>query len=90
MANSEADLVRRSGRRGDSRAHHSKPRGATSAEVGVRAVSTQAQDLFGAVGTPRVIVFGAGLGGVAAGVALKRAGIETFTIFERSSSPGGT
>ena len=26
MANSEADLVRRSGRRGDSRAHHSKPR----------------------------------------------------------------
>jgi cation diffusion facilitator CzcD-associated flavoprotein CzcO len=53
-------------------------------------VSTQAQDLFGAVGTPRVIVFGAGLGGVAAGVALKRAGIETFTIFERSSSPGGT
>ena len=65
-------------------------KGATSAEVGVRAVSTQAQDLFGAVGTPRVIVFGAGLGGVAAGVALKRAGIETFTIFERSSSPGGT
>jgi cation diffusion facilitator CzcD-associated flavoprotein CzcO len=53
-------------------------------------VSTQAQDLFGAAGTPRVFVIGAGLGGVAAGVALRRAGIETFTIFERSSSPGGT
>ncbi len=49
-----------------------------------------ASELFGPAGTPKVIVVGAGLGGVAAGVKLKKAGIETFTIFERSPSPGGT
>jgi cation diffusion facilitator CzcD-associated flavoprotein CzcO len=53
-------------------------------------VRESAEELFGPAGTPRVIVIGAGLGGVAAGVKLKRAGIETFTIFERSPSPGGT
>jgi cation diffusion facilitator CzcD-associated flavoprotein CzcO len=53
-------------------------------------MSMRAQELFGGAGTPKVIVIGAGLGGVAAGVKLKRAGIDTFAIFERSSSPGGT
>ncbi len=49
-----------------------------------------AQELFGPAGTPKVIVIGAGLGGIAAGVKLKKAGIHTFVIYERSSSVGGT
>jgi cation diffusion facilitator CzcD-associated flavoprotein CzcO len=49
-----------------------------------------APGLFGPAGTPKVIVVGAGLGGIAAGVKLKKARIETFTIFEKSSQPGGT
>ena len=39
---------------------------------------------------PRVAVIGAGFGGIAAGVALDRAGLPDFTIFERSTSIGGT
>jgi cation diffusion facilitator CzcD-associated flavoprotein CzcO len=46
--------------------------------------------LFGASGTPRVVVVGAGFGGLAAGVALRRAGITTFTIYESSLGIGGT
>jgi cation diffusion facilitator CzcD-associated flavoprotein CzcO len=38
----------------------------------------------------RVAIIGAGLGGVAAAVNLKRAGISSFTIFEQSAGPGGT
>ena len=52
--------------------------------------SSRAADLFGPAGTPTVAVVGAGFGGIATGVALKRAGIETFTIFERSERVGGT
>jgi cation diffusion facilitator CzcD-associated flavoprotein CzcO len=37
-----------------------------------------------------VAIVGAGLGGVAAGVNLKRAGVERITIFEQSAGPGGT
>lgn len=40
-------------------------------------------------GTPRVAVIGAGFGGVATAVRLKRAGIETFTVFERGDGVGG-
>jgi len=47
-------------------------------------------ELFGAAGTPQVVVVGGGFGGIAAGVKLKQAGIDTFTIFERSEAPGGT
>jgi cation diffusion facilitator CzcD-associated flavoprotein CzcO len=36
------------------------------------------------------VVIGAGFGGIAAGVKLKRAGINTFTIYESSSGIGGT
>src|SRR6185437_12800364 len=54
------------------------------------AARKSAQELFGPAGTPKAIVIGAGLGGVAAGVKLKAAGIETFRIFERSASVGGT
>jgi cation diffusion facilitator CzcD-associated flavoprotein CzcO len=47
-------------------------------------------DLFGPAGTPRVVVIGAGFGGIAAGVKLKQAGIDTFTIYESSPGIGGT
>jgi cation diffusion facilitator CzcD-associated flavoprotein CzcO len=39
---------------------------------------------------PRVAIVGAGLGGIALGVKLKQAGVESFTIFESSAGPGGT
>src|ERR1700683_1686272 len=48
------------------------------------------QQLFGAARTPRVVVVGAGFGGIAAGVKLKNAGIGTFTIYESSLGVGGT
>jgi cation diffusion facilitator CzcD-associated flavoprotein CzcO len=47
-------------------------------------------ELFGPAGTPRVVVVGAGFGGIAAGVELRRAGIDTFTIYESSEGVGGT
>jgi cation diffusion facilitator CzcD-associated flavoprotein CzcO len=40
--------------------------------------------------TPRVVVVGAGFGGIAAGVKMLRAGITTFTIYESSLGIGGT
>lgn len=40
--------------------------------------------------SPRVVVVGAGFGGIAAGVAMKRAGFESFTIYESSLGIGGT
>jgi len=49
-----------------------------------------AEELFGPAGTPRVVVVGAGFGGIAAGVKMKRAGIESFTIYESSLGIGGT
>jgi cation diffusion facilitator CzcD-associated flavoprotein CzcO len=48
------------------------------------------EELFGPAGTPKVCVVGAGFGGIAAGVKLKRAGIDTFTIYESSPGIGGT
>jgi cation diffusion facilitator CzcD-associated flavoprotein CzcO len=45
---------------------------------------------FGPAGTPQVVVVGAGFGGIAAGVKLLRAGIDTFTIYESSLGIGGT
>jgi cation diffusion facilitator CzcD-associated flavoprotein CzcO len=39
---------------------------------------------------PTVAIIGAGLGGIATAVHLKRAGISSFTIFEQSAGPGGT
>jgi cation diffusion facilitator CzcD-associated flavoprotein CzcO len=37
-----------------------------------------------------VAVIGAGFGGIAAAVKLTKAGIDDFTVFEKSSGPGGT
>jgi cation diffusion facilitator CzcD-associated flavoprotein CzcO len=48
------------------------------------------QELFGPAGTPRVVVVGAGFGGIATGVKLARAGVTTFTIYESSLGIGGT
>lgn len=39
--------------------------------------------------SPRICVIGAGFGGVSVGARLVRAGIETFTVFEKSSGVGG-
>ncbi len=50
----------------------------------------RSERLFGPGGTPSVAVIGCGPGGIAAGVNLKKAGIDSFTIFERSDGPGGT
>lgn len=49
-----------------------------------------ARELFGPAGTPRVAIVGAGFGGIAMAVKLKRAGIGTFTLFESSLGVGGT
>ena len=39
---------------------------------------------------PSVIIVGAGFGGIAAAVKLKRSGFENFTVLEQSAGPGGT
>ena len=49
-----------------------------------------AEDLFGPACTPKVVVIGAGFGGIAAAVKMKQAGIHTFTIYESSTGVGGT
>jgi cation diffusion facilitator CzcD-associated flavoprotein CzcO len=38
----------------------------------------------------RVAIVGGGMGGICQGIALKRAGIENFTIFEKGDGVGGT
>jgi cation diffusion facilitator CzcD-associated flavoprotein CzcO len=40
--------------------------------------------------SPRVVVVGAGMSGIAMGVALKRAGFDDFAILEKGSDVGGT
>ncbi|HET9121713.1 MAG TPA: alpha/beta hydrolase fold domain-containing protein [Solirubrobacterales bacterium] len=39
--------------------------------------------------TPTVAIIGAGFGGVGLGISLKRAGIDSFTIFEKADGVGG-
>jgi cation diffusion facilitator CzcD-associated flavoprotein CzcO len=46
--------------------------------------------LFGASGTPRVAIVGAGFAGIGLAVLLKKAGIDTFTVYEKAESVGGT
>ncbi|WP_099037373.1 flavin-containing monooxygenase [Mycobacterium neglectum] len=41
-------------------------------------------------GSPRVVIIGAGFGGLAAAVALRRKGIDDLSIIERSDGVGGT
>jgi cation diffusion facilitator CzcD-associated flavoprotein CzcO len=45
---------------------------------------------FGPTGTPEIAIVGAGFAGIATAVKLKKAGIHTFTVFEKSDGPGGT
>lgn len=40
--------------------------------------------------TPRVVVLGAGAGGLCAAIRLKQAGVESFTVLEKSDGVGGT
>jgi len=49
-----------------------------------------AQRHFGPAGTPQVAIVGGGFAGIATAVKLQRAGIHTFTVFEKSEGPGGT
>jgi cation diffusion facilitator CzcD-associated flavoprotein CzcO len=58
--------------------------------LGGGAAQMTSQELFGSTGTPRVVVVGAGFGGIGVGVKLKKAGIDTFTIYESSLGVGGT
>ena len=39
--------------------------------------------------TPRIAIVGAGFGGIGLGITLKRAGIESFTVFEKGEGVGG-
>jgi len=38
---------------------------------------------------PRIVIIGAGMSGICLAIRLKRAGIESFTILEKSTDPGG-
>ena len=40
--------------------------------------------------TPRIIIIGAGMAGILAGIKLKSAGIKNFTLYEKASQIGGT
>ncbi len=40
--------------------------------------------------TPRIAILGAGMSGMAMAIQLKRAGIDSFTIYEKASEVGGT
>lgn len=40
--------------------------------------------------TPRIAIVGAGMSGICAGAMLTRAGITTFTVYEKNARPGGT
>jgi cation diffusion facilitator CzcD-associated flavoprotein CzcO len=50
----------------------------------------KAREHFGLAGTPEIAIVGAGFAGIATAVKLKKAGIHTFTVFEKSAGPGGT
>ena len=52
--------------------------------------SARATEMFGPTGTPTVAIVGGGMGGISAGVLLRKAGIDTFTIYEKSERVGGT
>ena len=54
------------------------------------AVALQSSEHHGAARTPRVIILGAGMSGLLAGIRLRQAGIEDFTIYEKSQDVGGT
>ena len=42
------------------------------------------------MGSRRIAILGAGISGLCTGIALKRAGIHSFTIYEKSDKLGGT
>src|SRR5665213_229752 len=50
---------------------------------------SSSKDLFGGTGTPQIAVVGAGFAGIGLGALLKRAHIESFTIYEKAEGVGG-
>jgi cation diffusion facilitator CzcD-associated flavoprotein CzcO len=59
-------------------------------EAEVRELSkVSSQALFGRSGTPTIAIVGAGFGGIGLGVLLKKARIDTFTIYEKADGVGG-
>jgi cation diffusion facilitator CzcD-associated flavoprotein CzcO len=62
------------------------PKGTTGGNRRVRV----GRGRFRTARSPVVVIVGSGCSGVAAGVRLRRAGIETFTIYEKSLEIGGT
>src|SRR2546423_11936756 len=42
-----------------------------------------------AAGTPKVVIVGAGFGGIGLGIRLKQAGIHSFTLLEKAEAVGG-
>ena len=38
---------------------------------------------------PRIVIVGAGFGGIGLGIQLRRAGIDSFTILEKADAVGG-
>jgi cation diffusion facilitator CzcD-associated flavoprotein CzcO len=58
--------------------------------AGVRELSKcPGQAAFGEAGTPTIAIIGAGFGGIGLGVLLKRARIDTFTIYDKADGVGG-
>jgi cation diffusion facilitator CzcD-associated flavoprotein CzcO len=47
------------------------------------------RELFGAAGTPRIVIVGAGFAGIGLAVRLKKAAIDSFTIYDMAESVGG-
>ena len=56
--------------------------------IGGRSVRRQLR--VGRAAPPRIAIVGGGFAGIAAGVKLRKAGIDSFTIFEKSLGVGGT
>ncbi|WP_181456690.1 flavin-containing monooxygenase [Pseudomonas fluorescens] len=50
----------------------------------------RAVELFGPAGTPRIAIIGCGFGGIGLAARLRKAGIHTFTVFEKNAGVGGT
>jgi cation diffusion facilitator CzcD-associated flavoprotein CzcO/acetyl esterase/lipase len=56
----------------------------------IEEVAAAGREALAPVVSPRVVVVGAGMSGIGMGAALKRAGLEDFTIYEKAADLGGT
>ena len=67
----------------------------TAAQEAAGQVGTAAQEAAGGPAAPlpghvRVAIIGAGLGGIGAGIRLRKAGVTNFVVLERAAAVGGT